>query len=153
MAEITPMYDSETCDTIRASLKAGSPHLRRSAIATFVQYLIQEDTNFCLIPKHETYQDQERIRSALLQQITSLSAVASVSSSTRYHRLFGKVTTWKRDKGFGFVKQANGEADAFLHIREVLNAKDDFIPEGATVEFEAVPGTQGLRAVAAVILE
>lgn len=153
MAEITPMYDSEACDSIRASLQNGAAHLRRSAISMFIKYLVEEDSHFCIIPKHQLYQEQERIRTTLQQQVTSLSALASLASATRYHRLFGKVSAWKREKAFGFIKQANGDPDVFLHISEVLNANGDYVPEGVAVEFEAVDGAQGLRAVSVVILE
>ncbi len=152
MAEITPMYESEACDTIRANLEVGSAHLRRLAVKTFIQYLIQEDANFCIIPKHSLYNNQEQILTTVLQQITSLSAIASISSP-RFHRLFGKVKAWKRDNGYGFIKQANGEPDAYLHITEVLNSRDGLVPEGATVEFEVVSGSQGPKAVKVLILE
>jgi cold shock CspA family protein len=153
MAEITPMYNTEACDRIRANLQAGQPHLRRSAISTFVLYLIEEDKHFCVIPKHPVYKEQDRIRSTLVEQIESLSSKAFLSSTTRYHRLFGCVKAWKKEKGFGFIRQGNGDKDAFLHIRDVLNAKDAVVPEGASVEYEVLTGPQGPRAVSVIILQ
>jgi cold shock CspA family protein len=152
MAEVTPIYDSETRDQIRECLKVGSPYLRRTAIAAFIEYLIQEDSHFCIVPKHVMYEDQERIRSNLSERLESLSSLIAVSNSSRYHRLLGRVTTWKRDGSFGFIRQQSGEPDVFLHISEVVNVMDNEIPAGTSVEYEVVTGTQGLRAVKAVIL-
>ena len=39
-----------------------------------------------------------------------------------------------------------------LHIKEVLNSSDGHVPVGAAIEYEVVEGTQGPRAVSAVIL-
>jgi len=152
MSEITPMYDAEACDSILASLKEGTPHLRRSAITQFIHYLIQEDGHFCVIPKHPLYEVQERIRASLLQQVASLSAASSITSVARYRRRLGRVLNWKVDKGFGFIKQETGGGDAFLHIAEVLNAVDGCVPVGVDIEYEVVDGSQGPRAVSAVIL-
>ncbi|WP_442483360.1 AAA family ATPase [Aeoliella sp. SH292] len=151
MAEITPMYDPEACDRIRASVSDGAAHLRRLAIATFVQYLIQEDSHFCVIPKHHSYQDQERLLTTLSQQLTLLSSATSLTSS-RYRRETGRLTVWKAEGRYGFVKQDGGGKDAFLHIGDVLNPSDDRVPIGAAIEYEVVDSTQGPKAVSALIL-
>lgn len=153
MAEVTPMYDSESCERIRAFLKDGAAHLRRSAIATFVDYLLQEDKHFCMIPKHEIYKPQETIRTVLGQQSGQISSQSRITLSGRYHRLFGRVTGWRRDKAFGFIKQNSGGDDAFLNIAEILNKDGDVVADGANVEYETVKNEKGLRAVNVVLLD
>jgi|GEM_PF-749712 len=153
MAEVTPMYDSESCETIRANLKTGAPHLRRAAIRDFLQYLLAEDSHFCSIPKHELYSKQGRIQETLTQQITLLMGAAAVRPSSRYHRLFGKITAWKVDRGFGFIRIGGDAPDVFVHINDILNAEEHINPDGMMVEFEAVAVPQGTKAIQVVILE
>ncbi len=152
MAEITPMYDTEACDNIRHNLKNGSPHLRRSSIATFIRYLIQEDALFTIIPKHQLYQDQERLSSTLFQQISLLTTASSICLAARYRRNVGRLLNWKPEKGFGFIKQDTGGPNVFLHISDVLNSADGHVPIDTEIEYDLVDGQQGPRATAALIL-
>lgn len=34
----------------------------------------------------------------------------------------GKITTWKDDRGFGFIKPDNGGKEVFLHISAIKRA-------------------------------
>ena len=149
MAEVTPLYDTGAADSIREDLNDGSIRRRRQAILRFVRYLIEEDKHFCIIPKHEIYGPQDRIREALDNQITALSN--SGGDTIRYQRKSGRITGWKREKGFGFIQQSNREPDAFAHIKEVVNRTDDFVENGTLVEYEAIEGDQGPRAIEILI--
>ena len=80
--------------------------------------------------------------------------MASIASAPRYRRRLGCVTTWKQDKGFGFIRPEDGTDDAFLHITDVVNAAADGVAEGASVEFDVVVDGKGRpKAIAAVILD
>ena len=139
MAEVTPLLDPDAVSKIRADLHEGSPHRRRDAIRTFLHYLLDEDGHYCTIPKHDYYASQQTIRSTLRQQIEALgTAVGLASASSRYGRNLGRVATWKNDKGFGFIRQANGSPDAFVHISDVLNQVGSHLQEGASVEYDLV---------------
>lgn len=47
----------------------------------------------------------------------------------------GTITTWFKDKGFGFIKDENGE-NRYFHVIKVANP--DLIKKDAAVTFEPV---------------
>ena len=47
----------------------------------------------------------------------------------------GKLTTWKDDRGFGFIKPSDGSKEVFLHISELKGA-DRRPKEGDTILYE-----------------
>ncbi len=51
-------------------------------------------------------------------------------------------------KGFGFVRVAEGEPDAFLHISVLQRAGYSDLPEGAVIYCELGPGQKGMQVVA-----
>jgi CspA family cold shock protein len=51
------------------------------------------------------------------------------------------------DKGFGFIKQENGEKDLFFHSNELVNVRFDDLREGDKVTFEVAEGPKGLNAI------
>jgi len=55
----------------------------------------------------------------------------------------GTVKFFNSEKGFGFIKSANGNEDIFVHATGVL----DEIKENDTVEFELQQGRKGMNAV------
>jgi cold shock CspA family protein len=152
MAEITPLHDAETAKHVRTTLSDGGAHHRRSAVSSFIAYLLLEDSQLCVIPAHAIYEEQKDVRIALTRQSSALSAAASVATVGRYRRHLGRVTSWKLDRGFGFVRPSNGGPNVFLHISEVLNAEGGIVPEGAAVDFDIVEKPQGSTAVDAVLL-
>ena len=152
MAEITPLHDGEAAKHIRASLGSGEAHLRRSAVSTLIAYLLLEDSQFCVIPAHSIYEEQKNMRTAFNRQSAALTASASIAAAGRYRRHLGRISSWKADRGFGFVRPINGDPDLFLHISEVLNADQGVVPEGVAVDFDIVQKQQGPNAVAVVLL-
>lgn len=57
-------------------------------------------------------------------------------------RRTGVITTWNRDRGFGFIRPDDGAADVFLHVRGVARGMD--IPEaGSRVEYELETTPEG----------
>jgi cold shock CspA family protein len=153
MAETTPLYDHAAAEKIRGAIAGDLAHLRRIAISTFLNYLLQEDASFCIVPKHIIYKPQETIRANLEQQVVALSSVSAVAQTSRYHRSMGKISTWKKENGYGFIKQANGAADAFINIGDVVGTKPEFLNEGANVEYDIVQQERGPRAMNVVVLK
>ena len=57
----------------------------------------------------------------------------------------GTITTWFKDKGFGFIKDENGE-NRYFHVIKVANP--DLIKKDAAVTFEPTTNNKGLSAYA-----
>ncbi|MCW2474147.1 MULTISPECIES: cold shock domain-containing protein [unclassified Symbiopectobacterium] len=57
----------------------------------------------------------------------------------------GTITTWFKDKGFGFIKDENGD-NRYFHVIKVANP--DLLKKGASVTFEPTTNNQGLSAYA-----
>ena len=57
----------------------------------------------------------------------------------------GKVKWFSNTKGYGFIEQENGQ-DVFVHYTSIEGEGFKSLEEGATVEFEIVPGEKGPKA-------
>src|SRR5262249_27924555 len=153
MAEVTPVLDLEAHTAIKAALQSDTAHGRRQAVRVFINYLLDEDAHYCVIPKHEFYASQDNLRKRLAQQSQSLISAAGVlHASRRYGRALGQVTTWKCDRRFGFIRQNDGDPDAYVHIDDVLNPEGDQIKVGSTVEYDTVPGQERPKAIKVLVL-
>lgn len=58
-------------------------------------------------------------------------------------RVQGVVKFYNPDKGFGFIKRSDGEADVFIHATALTAARIDELGEGDKVSFELVDGNKG----------
>lgn len=151
MAEVTPLHDATALETIRTGMKDWSPYLRRQVIGTFVNYLLHEDSHYCVVPKHSTYGGQEEVRSALTQQVKSLSSLAAIVQFNEYHRRIGIVCSWK-NSGFGFIRETGVNDDIYVHINDLIDDTVREIPEGTHIEYDVVDTPKGSRAVNVVVL-
>ena len=151
MAEVTPLYDATAAGTICSYMTNRSPHLRREVIGAFINYVLQEDSHFCVVPKHGTYSGQMEICSVLAQQVKALSSLAAIMKSDGYHRRIGKVYSWKH-AGFGFIRESGVEDGIYFHISDVLDDSVSSVPEGTHVEYDVVDGQKGPKAVNVVVL-
>ncbi|KNC08571.1 cold-shock protein [Klebsiella sp. RIT-PI-d] len=61
----------------------------------------------------------------------------------------GTITTWFKDKGFGFIKDENGD-NRYFHVIKVANP--ELIKKDAAVTFEATTNNKGLSAYAVKVL-
>lgn len=61
----------------------------------------------------------------------------------------GTITTWFEDKGFGFIKDENGE-NRYFHVIKVANP--ELIKKDAAVTFEPGTNNKGLSAFAVKVL-
>ena len=61
----------------------------------------------------------------------------------------GTITTWFKDKGFGFIKDENGD-NRYFHVIKV--AKPDLIKKDAAVTFEPTTNNKGLSAYAVKVV-
>ncbi|WP_210458765.1 cold-shock protein [Pantoea ananatis] len=61
----------------------------------------------------------------------------------------GTITTWFQDKGFGFIKDENGD-NRYFHVIKVANP--DLIKKDAAVTFEPTTNNKGLSAFAVKVL-
>jgi CspA family cold shock protein len=50
--------------------------------------------------------------------------------------LRGTVKFWNDDRGFGFIKRDDGQADAFVHVSQLRGTGIDYLTTGQPVEFE-----------------
>ena len=55
----------------------------------------------------------------------------------------GTVKFFNTDKGYGFIKPADGGRDIFVHISAVEAAGLTTLPEGAAITFEIEPDKKG----------
>lgn len=51
------------------------------------------------------------------------------------------------DRGFGFIKPAEGEKDVFFHARSLVDVMYDDLREGDSVSFTVEEGPKGAAAV------
>lgn len=51
------------------------------------------------------------------------------------------------DRGFGFVKPAEGDKDVFFHARSLVDVMYDDLREGDAVTFEVEEGPKGPSAI------
>ncbi|RKY16633.1 MAG: cold-shock protein [Planctomycetota bacterium] len=58
----------------------------------------------------------------------------------------GKVNWFSDAKGYGFIESAEDQRDVFVHYSDISGDGLRSLDEGAAVEFELEPGTQGDRA-------
>ncbi len=61
----------------------------------------------------------------------------------------GTITTWFADKGFGFIKDENGD-NRYFHVIKVSNP--DLIKKDAAVTFEPTTNNKGLSAFAVKVI-
>ncbi|MBC3947194.1 cold shock domain-containing protein [Erwinia persicina] len=61
----------------------------------------------------------------------------------------GTITTWFKDKGFGFIKDENGD-NRYFHVIKVANP--DLIKKDAAVTFEPTTNSRGLSAFEVKVL-
>ncbi|MGF7443621.1 cold-shock protein [Klebsiella michiganensis] len=61
----------------------------------------------------------------------------------------GTITTWFKDKGFGFIKDENGD-NRYFHVIKVANP--ELIKKDAAVTFEPTTNNKGLSAYAVKVL-
>ncbi|WOZ79052.1 MULTISPECIES: cold-shock protein [Kosakonia] len=61
----------------------------------------------------------------------------------------GKITTWFKDKGFGFIRDENGE-NRYFHVIKVANP--ELIKKDAAVTFEPTTNNKGLSAYAVKVV-
>jgi hypothetical protein len=65
MKEVTPVRDKETYDQLREFYRAGYSEYWRDSLATFLDYLLEEDAHWCEIPDHRQFEGQKRVRRRL----------------------------------------------------------------------------------------
>lgn len=58
----------------------------------------------------------------------------------------GRVKWFNENKGFGFIEQAEGGEDVFVHFSTIQMDGFRTLAEGTEVEFEFVRGEKGLQA-------
>ncbi|KFX07949.1 cold-shock protein [Pectobacterium betavasculorum] len=61
----------------------------------------------------------------------------------------GTITTWFEDKGFGFIKDENGD-NRYFHVIKVVNP--EMIKKDAAVTFEPTTNNKGLSAYAVKVV-
>ena len=64
----------------------------------------------------------------------------------------GKVLSFDRVKGYGFVAPETGGEDVFIHVNDLYSDKD-LLTAGSTVEFTLEEGERGPKAAAITVIE
>lgn len=58
----------------------------------------------------------------------------------------GRVKWFSEEKGYGFIENADGGEDLFVHYSEIVGDGFRSLDEGNEVEFEIVEGRRGKQA-------
>ena len=58
----------------------------------------------------------------------------------------GSVKWFNDSKGFGFIEQADGSADVFVHFSSITGEGFKSLAEGDKVTYDVVNGPKGLQA-------
>ena len=61
-------------------------------------------------------------------------------------RMQGKVKWFNNSKGYGFIEQAEGGGDVFVHYSEIQGQGYKSLDQGETVEFDLVERPKGQQA-------
>jgi CspA family cold shock protein len=61
-------------------------------------------------------------------------------------RVRGKVKWFNNQKGYGFIEQADGRPDVFVHYSAIQEDGYKSLQEGQFVEFDLVEGPKGPQA-------
>lgn len=65
----------------------------------------------------------------------------------------GTVKWFNSEKGFGFIEQADGGADVFVHFSAISGSGYRELNEGDKVEFDVEQGQKGLQAANVTVTE
>ena len=64
----------------------------------------------------------------------------------------GTVKWFNEEKGFGFITQADGGKDVFVHFRSIVSDGFKTLAEGQSVQFTVEQGQKGPQAANVTIL-
>ncbi len=64
----------------------------------------------------------------------------------------GTVKWYSEAKGYGFIEQADGGKDVFVHFSSIQSEDVKGLNEGQAVEFEIVEEPRGLKAANLIVL-
>lgn len=64
----------------------------------------------------------------------------------------GTVKWFNESKGYGFIEQADGGKDVFVHFSSISGDGFRNLSEGQAVEYEVVPEPRGLKAANVVLV-
>jgi cold shock CspA family protein len=152
MSQTTPLLDQSLFDEFRFLYENPRADQRRQAIIRFLDYLVAEDTHYVLVPKHDVYAQQQSILVQLSERIKAVKRFPVSNAQSRYTRRVGRVRSWDRDKGFGFVRVHGTDRDAFLHISDTMNCEQGFLNQGALIECDLIEESRGPKAINALEL-
>jgi cold shock CspA family protein len=152
MLKITPLRDKATYENKIALIKADFPYARRQAIRSFLLYLIEEDTSYCVVPDYPQYADQRKLIARLREQVEQLGKPMRTDKPTRFGRPFGSVISWNTDRGFGFIMPPGGDRTILVHINDAVNATESFPTPGTVLEFDQEEREKGPKALKAEII-
>ena len=65
----------------------------------------------------------------------------------------GTVKWFNSEKGFGFIEQADGGADVFVHFSGISGSGFRELNEGDKVEYDVEQGQKGLQATNVTVTE
>lgn len=59
----------------------------------------------------------------------------------------GKVKSFNKQKGFGFIQPSDNSADVFVHLSAIQSSGLRSLTKGQEVQFDVETGSKGLQAV------
>lgn len=151
MALTTPLADSEVCEQIRGAYnQKGALGAKLEKVRElFATYLQAEDARHCYAPDRPEFSSQADLATEIYDRWVSKAPTDEMWEPITGvgERLIGKIESFDKFKGFGFVEIPSLKDSAFLHVRILEASGIEPLPDpmpGDSIECELTRNSKGI---------